>query len=138
MNDLRRLSLSGAKKTILCATHELANLRLFHRILAMSEGGIAYDGPPDDVFRALGIPDDAGDDRARLLYQALANPSENECVAKALRTNQSYKLPRQVKTELPDSSRPASWFSTFFGYLGRFRDSFLSFIQRDDIQAARF
>ena len=132
MNDLRQLSVSGAKKNILCATHELANLHLFHRILAMSEGGIAYDGPPDGVFRELGIPDDAGDDRARLLYQALANPAENECVAKALRANQSRRLPRQAKTELPDSFRAASWFSTFFGYLGRFRDSFLSFIQRED------
>ena len=132
MNDLRQLSVSGAKKTILCATHELANLHLFHRILAMSEGGIAYDGPPDGVFRELGIPDDAGDDRARLLYQALANPAENECVAKALCANQSRRLPRQAKTELPDSFRAASWFSTFFGYLGRFRDSFLSFIQRED------
>ena len=135
MNDLRQLSVSGAKKTILCATHELANLHLFHRILVMSEGSIAYDGPPDGVFRALGIPDDAGNDRARLLYQALANPSENECVAKALRMNQSRTLPPQAKTDLPDSSRPASWFSTFFGYLGRFRDSFLSFVQREDAPA---
>lgn len=132
MNDLRRLSVSGAKKTILCATHELANLRLFHRVLVMSEGAIAYDGSPNDVFRALGIPDDAGDDRARLLYQALANPSENECIAKALRTNHSRILPQQAKTDLPGSARAASWFSTFFGYLGRFRDSFLSFIQRED------
>ena len=135
MNDLRQLSVSGAKKTILCATHELANLHLFHRILAMSEGGIAYDGPPDDVFRALGIPDDAGDDRARLLYQALADPSKNENIVNALRKNKSRTLSPQAKTDIPDSSRAASWFSTFFGYLGRFRDSFLSFIQREDAPA---
>lgn len=135
MNDLRQLSVSGAKKTILCATHELANLHLFHRILAMSEGGIAYDGPPDDMFRALGIPDDAGDDRARLLYQALADPSKNENIANALRKNKFRTLPPQAKTDIPDSSRAASWFSTFFGYLGRFRDSFLSFIQREDAPA---
>ena len=132
MNDLRRLSVSGAKKTILCATHELANLHLFHRVLVMSEGAIAYDGPPDGVFHALGIPDDAGDDKARLLYQALANPSENESVASAFRKNKSRTLPPQAKTDLPDSSRSASWFGTFFGYLGRFRDSFFSFIQRED------
>ena len=137
MNDLRQLSVSGAKKTILCATHELANLHLFHRILAMSEGGIAYDGPPDDVFRALGIPDDAGDDRPRLLYQALADPSKNENIANALRKNKSRTPPPQAKTDIPDSSRAASWFSTFFGYLGRFRDSFLSFIQREDAPAPR-
>lgn len=135
MNDLRQLSVSGAKKAILCATHELANLHLFHRVLVMSEGGIAYDGPPNGVFRALGIPDDAGDDRARLLYQALANPSKNECVANALRKNKSRTLPPQVKTDLPNSFRAASWVSTFGGYLGRFRDSFLSFVQREDAPA---
>ena len=135
MNDLRQLSVSGAKKTILCATHELANIHLFHRVLVMSEGSIAYDGPPDGVFRALGIPDDAGDDRARLLYQALANPSKNECVANALRKNKSCTLPPQAKTDLPDSFREASWVSTFWGYLGRFRDSFLSFVQREDAPA---
>lgn len=135
MNDLRQLSVSGAKKTILCATHELANMHLFHRVLVMSEGSIAYDGPPNDVFRALGIPDDAGDDRARLLYQALANPSENECVANALRANRSRTLQPQAKTDLPGSARPASWLGTFFGYLGRFKDSFLSFVQREDAPA---
>lgn len=135
MSDLRQLSVSGAKKTILCATHELANIHLFHRVLVMSEGSIAYDGPPDGVFRALGIPDDAGDDRARLLYQALANPSKNECVANALRKNKSCTLPPQAKTDLPDSFREASWVSTFWGYLGRFRDSFLSFVQREDAPA---
>lgn len=135
MNDLRQLSVSGAKKTILCATHELANIHLFHRVLVMSEGSIAYDGPPDGVFHALGIPDDAGDDRARLLYQALANPSKNECVANALRKNKSCTLPPQAKTDLPDSFREASWVSTFWGYLGRFRDSFLSFVQREDAPA---
>lgn len=132
MNDLRQLSVSGAKKTILCATHELANIHLFHRVLVMSEGSIAYDGPPDGVFRALGIPDDAGEDKARLLYQALTNPSKNECVANALRTNRSRTLPPQAKTDLPDSFRAASWVSTFWGYLGRFRDTFLSFVQRED------
>lgn len=135
MNDLRQLSVSGAKKTILCATHELANIHLFHRVLVMSKGAIAYDGSPDGVFRALGIPDDAGDDRARLLYQALANPSKNECVANALRKNKSCTLPPQAKTDLPDSFREASWVSTFWGYLGRFRDSFLSFVQREDAPA---
>lgn len=135
MNDLRQLSVSGAKKAILCATHELANLHLFHRVLVMSEGCIAYDGPPDGVFRALGIPDDAGDDRARLLYQALANPSKNECVANALRKSKSRTLPPQARTDLPDSFRAASWFSTFIGYLGRFRDSFLSFVQHEDAPA---
>lgn len=135
MSDLRQLSVSGAKKTILCATHELANIHLFHRVLVMSEGSIAYDGPPDGVFRTLGIPDDAGDDRARLLYQALANPSKNECVANALRKNKSCTLPPQAKTDLPDSFREASWVSTFWGYLGRFRDSFLSFVQREDVSA---
>ena len=129
MNDLRRLTVSGARTTILCATHELANLHLFNRILVMAEGGIAYDGKPDGVFRVMGIPDDAGDDRARLLYQALAKPSENEIVADALRTNQSRTLPPQAKNDLPHSSREASWFGVFLGYLGRFRDSFLSFIQ---------
>ena len=132
MNDLRQLSVSGAKTTILCATHELANLRLFHRVLVMSEGAIAYDGSPAGVFRAMGIPDEAGDARARLLYQALANPSENECVAKALSANQSRTLQPQAKKDLPDASRSSSWFSTFFGYLGRFRDSFLSFVKCDD------
>lgn len=135
MNDLRQLSVSGAKKTILCATHELANIHLFHRVLVMSKGAIAYDGSPDGVFRALGIPDDAGDDRPRLLYQALANPSENECVANALRKNKSCTLPPQAKTDFPDSFREASWVSTFGGYLGRFRDSFLSFVQREDAPA---
>jgi len=135
MNDLRQLSVSGAKKTILCATHELANIHLFHRVLAMSEGAIAYDGPPDGVFRALGIPDDAGDDRPRLLYQALANPSENECVANALRENKSRTLSPPAKTDIPDSFRAASWFGTFTGYLGRFRDSFLSFVKREDALA---
>lgn len=135
MNDLRQLSVSGAKKAILCATHELANLHLFHRVLVMSEGSIAYDGPPDGVFRALGIPDDAGDDRARLLYQTLANPSKNECVANALRKSKSRTLPPQAKTDLPDSFRAASWFSTFIGYLGRFRDSFLFFVQHEDAPA---
>ena len=135
MNDLRRLSVSGAKKTILCATHELANIRLFHRVLVMSEGSIAYDGPPDGVFCALGIPDDAGDDKARLLYQALANPSKNECVANALRKNKSRTLPPQAKTDLPAFCLSASWFGTFCGYLGRFRDSFLSFVQHKDSPA---
>lgn len=135
MNDLLQLAVSGAKKTILCATHELANMHLFHRVLVMSEGSIAYDGPPNGVFRALGVPDDAGDDRARLLYQALANPSENECVANALRANRSRTLPPQAKTDLPVSYRSASWIGTFCGYLGRFRDSFLSFVQREDVPA---
>ncbi len=132
MNDLHRLAVSGAKKTILCATHELANMHLFHRVLVMSEGAIVYDGPPDGVFRSLGIPDDAGDDRARLLYQALADPSGNGRVAEAMQANQSRRLPPQAKTELPGSSRAASWAGTFFGYLGRFRDSFFSFVQGDD------
>lgn len=135
MNDLRRLSVSGAKKTILCATHELANMHLFHRVLVMSEGSIAYDGPPDRVFRALGISDDAEDDRARLLYQALANPSKNECVANSLRKSKSRTLTQQAKIDLPDSFRAASWLGTFIGYLGRFRDSFLSFVQREDAPA---
>ena len=131
MNDLRRLTVSGTKTTILCATHELANLHLFNRILVMADGGIAYDGPPDGVFRTMGIPDDAGDDRARLLYEALAKPSENEIVAEALRTNQTCTLSPQAKSDLPDSSRAASWFGVFLGYLGRFRDSFVSFIQSE-------
>lgn len=135
MNDLRQLSVSGAKKTILCATHELANIHLFHRVLVMSKGAIAYDGSPDGVFRALGIPDDAGDDRPRLLYQALANPSENEFVANALRENKSRMLSKPAKTDIPDSFRAASWFGTFIGYLGRFRDSFLSFVKREDVSA---
>ena len=135
MHDLRQLSVSGAKKTILCATHELANIHLFHRVLVMSKGAIAYDGSPDGVFRALGIPDDAGDDRPRLLYQALANPSENEFVANALRENKSRMLSKPAKTDIPDSFRAASWFGTFIGYLGRFRDSFLSFVKCEDVSA---
>ena len=135
MSDLRQLSVSGAKKTILCATHELANIHLFHRVLVMSKGAIAYDGSPDGVFRALGIPDDAGDDRPRLLYQALANPSENEFVANALRENKSRMLSKPAKTDIPDSFRAASWLGTFIGYLGRFRDSFLSFVKREDVSA---
>ena len=132
MNDLRQLTVSGAKTTIFCATHELANLHLFNRILVMVDGGIAYDGSPDGVFRAMGIPEDSGDDRPRLLYEALAKPSENYVVANALRANQSHILPPQVKNDLPDSSKAASWFGVFSGYLGRFRDSFLSFTQCED------
>ncbi|MGN0833154.1 MAG: ABC transporter ATP-binding protein [Kiritimatiellia bacterium] len=125
MNDLRRLAVSGANKTILCATHELANLHLFHRILVMSEGGLAYDGSPEDVFRAMGIADAAAGDRARLLYEALADPSNHEAVAKALHKNQSRVLPQPTQNALPDSSKAASWFGVLLGYLGRFRDSFL-------------
>jgi len=135
MHDLRRLADSGAKKTILCATHELANLHLFHRVLVMSEGCIAYDGPPDGVFRAFGIPDGAGEDRAKLLYEALKKPSQNEAVSSALRDKRSRTLPIQAKIDLPDPIRSASWFGVFSGYLGRFRDSFLSFIRRGDSPA---
>ncbi len=132
MQDLRRLADSGAKKTILCATHELANLNLFHRVLVMAEGGIAYDGPPDGMYRAFGIPDGAGADRPRLLYEALGKPSDNEAVSSAIRSNQSRTLPPQAKINLPDSIRRAYWLGEFLGYLGRFRDSFLSFLARGD------
>ena len=135
MHDLRRLADSGAKKTILCATHELANLHLFHRVLVMSEGCIAYDGPPDGVFRALGIPEGAGEDRAKILYEALKKPSQNEAVSSALRDKRSRTLPTQAKIDLPKPIRPASWLGVFSGYLGRFRDSFLSFVRRGDSPA---
>lgn len=130
MQDLKDLANKG--KSILCATHELANLTLFDRVLVMAEGGIAYDGPPDGMFRAFGIPDGAGADRPRLLYEALGKPAENEAVSSAIRSNQSRILPPQAKLVLPDSIRRASWLGVFLGYLGRFRDSFLSFLTQGD------
>lgn len=130
MHDLKEWAIKGT--TILCATHELANLNLFHRVLVMAEGCIAYDGPPDGMYRAFGIPDGAGADRPRLLYKALGKPAENETVSSAIRTNRSRTLPPQAKIDLPDSIRRASWLGVFLGYLGRFRDSFLSFLARGD------
>ena len=126
MNLLQDLTKPGLKKTVLCATHELANLHLFHRILVMAKGTLVYDGPPDGVFGALGIPDEAGEDRARQLYEKLDDPEKHEVVGRAIRECRSHLPAPQAKRELHPPKR-ASRFGTFAGYLGRFRDSFLSF-----------
>ncbi len=128
MEHLRQQAHSGARKTILCSTHELANIRLFDRVLVMAAGALAYNGSPEDLFSSLRIPG-SGDERFKLLYEHLDQPSAHEAVLDGIRRNQAAPVAPPLATSLPHPVRPPSWFGTVFGYLGRFRDSFLSFVR---------
>ena len=129
MEDLRQMTRSGARKTILCATHELANIHLFDRVLVMTDGQIVYNGPPADLFDELRIPGD-GDGRFQMLYKNLAEVHCHPEVLDGIRKNKDAIPQQSLATQLPETPRRPGRFSCLVGYLGRFARSFVAFSKR--------
>jgi ABC-type multidrug transport system ATPase subunit len=74
MRELRQLAESGT--TVVCATHILENVKLFHRAVVLFRGRILYDGSPDgllEAFNASSYPELYEEEtlqaRSRELYQ---------------------------------------------------------------------
>ena len=127
MTDLKRMTRSGARKTILCATHELANIRLFDRVLVMAEGYLVYNGAPDNLFAALQILGDDDNQRFQALYESLGDISHNRAIMDGIRKNRESRSQPSLATSLPPPPRRADWVACFRGYLGRFGRVFTSF-----------
>ena len=134
MEDLRRMTRSGSRKTILCATHELANIRLFDRILVMTQGQLAYNknrdevngNLEDDVFETLCIPG-VGDERFKQLYKSLEDPDHNPAIKEGIRINRAGNLKQPHPTPPVPPKKVGGWLSCVFGYLARFGLSFFAF-----------
>lgn len=129
MEDLRRMTRSGTRKTIVCATHELANIHLFDRVLVLADGQLAYDGPPDGLFDALEIPG-GGNDRFQVLYGRLNEASRHPAIQDEIRKNQERNLPHPLETSVPLHPGQASRIGCFCGYLGRFVKTAVAFVRR--------
>ena len=126
MEALRQMTKSGAHKTVLAATHELANFRLFDRVLAMSCGQIAYDGPPEGLFEALGIPGE-GEERFKALYDRLSETPPSGAIAEGIAKCRKAALEETSARPLPKPPKRASWAGCVAGYLGRFARLFFPF-----------
>ena len=128
MEDLRQMSKSGARKTILCATHELANIHLFDRVLVMADGQLVYNGPPSALFDELRIPGE-GDERFEKLYEHLGDISHHPAIQAGIRKNRQTPQPSH-DSPIPETRKPASCLGSFLGYLGRFARTSIAFAQK--------
>lgn len=130
MTDLKRMTRSGARKTVLCATHELANIRLFDRVLVMADGYLVYNGSPNNLFAELQITGNDDNRRFQALYECLGDISHHRVILDGIRRNRERCLPTSLATSLPLPPRRADWYACFCGYLGRFGRVFTSFAHR--------
>lgn len=134
MEDLHRMTRSGARKTILCATHELANIRLFDRILIMTKGQLVYNKSrvefcgnlEDDVFKTLCISG-TGNERFKQLYRSLEDAEHNPAIKEGIRLNLTTKLQQSHPTLLVPPKKVGGWLGCLLGYLSRSWFSFISF-----------
>lgn len=129
MEALRRMTRSGSRMTILCATHELANLHLFDRVLVMADGQLAYNGPPEGLFGALQIHGE-GDGHFQQLYECLGDASHHAPIQKGIRDNRESPIHQPLETNLPEPPKQASLFGCFCGYARRFATTFSAFVRR--------
>ena len=129
MEDLRRMTSSGARKTIICATHELANIHLFSRILVMAKGQLVYNGKPDDVFDALCITGTGGE-RFKQLYERLGDIEHNVAIQDGILRNLNATSLPPHPTPLVPPVKVGGWTSCVAGYLIRFWSSFIAFLQK--------
>ena len=137
MEDLRRMARSGARKTILCATHELANIGLFDRILVMTKGQLVYNKGRDevsgkleeDVFETLCIPAE-GDERFKQLYKSLEDIEHNSAIKEGIRQNHNEEPQPQHPTPPVPPNKTGGWLGCLSGYLIRSWLSFASFTQK--------
>lgn len=135
MEDLQGMAhSSGSRKTILCATHELANIHLFDRILVMADGRLVYNGPPHEVFHELSIPGE-GDERFKQLYVRLEDIEHNPAIQAGIRRNLAAVPQPSHPTPPVPPKRAGGWQGCVFGYLTRFWLSFFSFVRKPVVRA---
>lgn len=134
MEDLHRMTRSGARKTILCATHDLANIRLFDRILIMTKGQLVYNKSraeicgslEDDIFETLQIPGTESE-RFKQLYRCLEDADRNPAIQEGISLNLTTELQQSHPTPPAPPKKVGGWWGCLSGYLSRSWYSFLSF-----------
>lgn len=102
MRYLRGIADQG--RTVLCVTHELANINLCDKLLVLAGGHVVYFGKPQDVLGKFLVKDFAS------LYHLLGSgdvPNQNV----------NY-LPSSSSMEFPKATHPP-WRRVFKGYLRR-------------------
>lgn len=138
MKDLRGMTDSDVRRTIVCATHELANIGLFDRVLVMADGCLVYNDspnydPPGDgapggrMLDELGIPG-KDEERFEKLYDHLGHPSDHSMIKERIEKNRETMVSVPDATDLPKTDHSAGWFRSLSGYLGRFIRSFVAFV----------
>lgn len=90
MRIFRRLADQG--KTVVCTTHVMENVDLFHRLIILAPGGkLAFFGPPDQVRSYFGI------EHFTLLYDSMEQRSPDEWQQK-YRDSDLYKKNRRSQS----------------------------------------
>ena len=137
MEDLRRMTRSGARKTILCATHELANIQLFDRIVVMTKGQLVYNknrnevsgSLEDDVFETLCISG-TDDERFKQLYKCLEDAENNPAIKEGILQNLNVEPQQSHPTPPVPPKRVGGWLGCLLGYLTRSWFSFIPFTKK--------